>query len=67
MAGYKYSHLARFAEEAIAECYGTGSVWRGIRYPVVEGYVNGWNLAGESALYVGGTVGVGYGAVQLAY
>ncbi len=40
---------------------------RGLEYPVTAGYVSGWNLAGETALYVGGSVGAGYGAIQLAY
>lgn len=36
--GYQNSHLLRYLEEAIAETVGTGSLARGLRFPLQAGY-----------------------------
>ena len=59
---YGKSGLYRYAEEALAEGYATGSLHRGLRFPVSEGYVSIPRLASEA-----GAVGAaGYGAYEWA-
>jgi len=49
MAGYQNSELLRFTEEAIAETYATGSLSKGIRHPLENGYgITIGGLAAES-------------------
>jgi hypothetical protein len=67
MAAYNRSHLARFLEEAAAETWATGSLRQGIAFPLREGYVTGTRVFVEGVGYVtivGGTIYVGYRAVQ---
>ena len=67
MAAYNRSHLVRFLEEAAAETWATGSLHQGIAFPLREGYVTGTRVIVEGVGYVtivGGTIYVGYRAVQ---
>jgi hypothetical protein len=59
--GYKNSQFLRFAEEAIAETYGSGNLLTGILHPFVNDY--GVTIAGvtkEIAGYLGGLFSAGY-------
>jgi hypothetical protein len=66
MAAYRRSHLVRYAEEAIAETIGTGSLRRGLALPL-HGYgISTTRLATEAVGYIGITAGAAYGSYQWA-
>jgi hypothetical protein len=58
---YEHSGLYRYAEEALAEGYGTGNVFKGLRFPIKNGYVSGTRVAAEAGLLgvAGGGVACG--------
>jgi hypothetical protein len=58
--GYKYSHLLKYTEEALA----SGSVRYPFQYPGVYG-ISGWRLAGEVGLTGVGLGGAYYGGREL--
>jgi len=49
IALYNNSGLYRYAEEAAAETYGTGSLWQGLKFPITNGYVSVPRLGAELA------------------
>jgi hypothetical protein len=67
MAAYSRSHFVRFLEEAAAETWATGSLRQGVAFPFQAGYVSGTRFFVEGVGYVtivGGTIYVGYRAIQ---
>ena len=58
---YSYSGLYRYAEEAAAETYGTGSLWQGLRFPIANGYVSIPRLGVELAVAGSGAGAASYG------
>ncbi len=55
-AGYKYSHVLRFIEEALAEGYATRSITAGLRFPLRNNYVTYAGLTAE----ISALLGLGY-------
>jgi hypothetical protein len=64
MAVYENSHLARFAEEALAEGYAKQSVMEGLRFPFEGGYVSPTRVGLEGAAVVGGAGAATYGGYE---
>jgi hypothetical protein len=63
---YRRSQLLRYTEEAIAETVGSGSLWQGLRHPLVNGYgISGGGLLLEGAAVGGGLFGAGYLGYQI--
>jgi len=63
---YEKSHLWRYAEEALAEGYGTGSVAHGLTFPLRGGYgLSPARIIAESTPIVGAGGAAGYGVYEV--
>jgi len=66
MEAYGRSNLVRYAEEAIAETIGSGSLTKGLTFPL-QGYnISKVGLTAETAGYIGTTSGVAHAGYQWA-
>ena len=66
LRAYDKSHLYRYAEEALAEGYGTGSLIHGLRFPLQGGYgLSPARIAAEATPLVGAGGAAGYGVHEV--
>jgi hypothetical protein len=67
VAAYEKSHLWRYAEEALAEGYGAGSLSHGLRFPLASGGydLNALRIAAEATPLVGAGGAAGYGVYEV--
>jgi len=62
---HENSRLLKYTEEALAEGIGTGSLRKGLAYPITHGYVTGRGLAIEGFIVGTGYGGLVYGGYKL--